>query len=58
MKGEPSLAHPRSLKVQNLIGGVAQLEEHLVCTEKVAGSNPVASTRLENQAIDLLIFDK
>ena len=25
-------------------GGVAQLEEHLACTEKVAGSIPVTST--------------
>lgn len=25
-------------------GGIAQLVEHLVCTQKVAGSTPVAST--------------
>ena len=28
-------------------GGVAQLEERLVCNQKVVGSNPVASTRIE-----------
>ena len=27
-------------------GGVAQLEERLVCNQKVVGSNPVASTRM------------
>ena len=27
------------------IGGIAQLGEHLICIQKVAGSIPVASTK-------------
>lgn len=32
-------------------GGVAQLVEHLLCTQKVAGSIPVTSTILEPRLI-------
>lgn len=30
------------------IGGIAQLGEHLICIQKVAGSIPVASTNLKS----------
>jgi hypothetical protein len=31
--------------VHNCFGGIAQLGEHLICIQKVAGSIPVASTK-------------
>ena len=33
--------------VKPIVGGVAQLGEHLPCTQKVAGSKPVISTRID-----------
>ena len=41
----------RTRRLQVIYGAVAQLGEHLVCTEKVAGSIPVSSTK------NLLLFD-
>ena len=35
-------------------GGLAQLVERLLCTEKVSGSNPLASRFLENVSIAVL----
>lgn len=32
------------LKIRIACGGIAQLGEHLICIQKVAGSIPVAST--------------
>ena len=37
------------LKIENEIGGIAQLAEHELCKLGVAGSNPVASTMLRSQ---------
>ena len=44
-------AGPHWLLALNTFGAVAQLGEHLPCTEGVAGSNPVSSTK------DFLLFD-
>ena len=35
----------KALKIYDLCGGVAQLGEHLICIQEVAGSIPVASTK-------------
>jgi hypothetical protein len=37
-------------------GGVAQLVEHLLCTQRVAGSNPVTSTSLKTSFSGHLTF--
>ena len=34
---------------RTLNGGIAQLGEHLICIQKVAGSIPVASTKEANK---------
>ncbi len=34
------------LKVKKFFGGIAQLVERLPCTQKVSGSNPLASTKI------------
>ena len=32
-----------------LDGGIAQLEEHLLCKQGVSGSNPLTSTKIRRQ---------
>ena len=35
-------------RVDSLSGAIAQLEEHLICIQKVVGSNPSGSTKLRS----------
>ena len=36
----------RTLNIEPVIGGVAQLGERLPCTQEVIGSNPFTSTKI------------
>ena len=38
------------------VGGIAQLGEHLICIQKVAGSIPVASTNFLFYYFDLILL--
>ena len=38
-------------KVKNLIGGLAQLGERLICIQEVSGSIPLSSTNLIKETL-------
>ena len=42
----PKLAFPQQVRNRGIEGGVAQLGEHLLCTQGVIGSSPFTSTDL------------
>mgnify|MGYP000645697427 CR=1 FL=1 len=43
--------------IQTGFGPVAHLVERLICTEEVAGSSPVGSTKLKTARFNLAVFN-
>jgi hypothetical protein len=41
---EPKLGFDQACRCSRAFAGVAQLVEHLICNQEVAGSSPIAST--------------
>ena len=51
-----SNVHTQTYAILPRLGPLAQLVEHLVCNEGVAGSNPVRSTNPKNPSNEALEF--
>ncbi len=47
-----------AVRLRASCGGIAQLEEHLLCKQGVSGSNPLTSTRIREQGAGNQGFDE